>query len=201
MPDTIDRTGGIDPYAGVRRVLSETDAESLLDRLLYADIKTYLHELLMKQDQMSMAASVESRVPFLDHKLVEFTSSLPERLKLHRWTTKYVLRQSMKDVLPEQILTRPKMGFPVPIGAWFRGAYAQVLDKYVLSNRAMDRGIFNAQSVRTLVSQHQRGEANHSERLWSLVNLEIWLRRFIDGEDMSAPLEIAEESILATARV
>jgi len=93
------------------------------------------------------------------------------------------------------------MGFPVPIGAWFRGAYAQVLDEYVLSSRAMDRGIFNAQSVRTLISQHQRGEANHSERLWSLVNLEIWLRRFVDGEDMAAPLEIAEESILATARV
>jgi asparagine synthase (glutamine-hydrolysing) len=199
--DTIHRTGGIDPYAGVRRVLADTDAESLLDRLLYADIKTYLHELLMKQDQMSMAASVESRVPFLDHKLVEFTSSLPERLKLRRWTTKYVLRQSMKDVLPEQILTRPKMGFPVPIGAWFRGAYSQVLDEYVLSSRAMERGIFNVQSVRTLVNQHQRGEANHSERLWSLVNLEIWLRRFIDGEDMSASLEIAEETILATARV
>ena len=198
--DTIHRIGGIDPYAGVRHVLSDTDAKSLLDRLLYADIKTYLHELLMKQDQMSMAASVESRVPFLDHKLVEFTSSLPERLKLRRWTTKYVLRQSMKDVLPEQILTRAKMGFPVPIGAWFRGAYSQVLDEYVLSNRAMERGIFNAQSLRTLVNQHQHGEANHSERLWSLVNLEIWLRRFIDGEDMSASLEIAEESILATAR-
>src|SRR5256885_14325011 len=96
------------------------------------------------RSQMSMAASVESRVPFLDHKLVEFTSSLPERLKLHRWTTKYVLRQSMKDVLPDQILTRPKMGFPVPIGAWFRGAYSQVVDEYVLSNRAMDPGIFNA---------------------------------------------------------
>ena len=92
------------------------------------------------------------------------------------------------------------MGFPVPIGVWFRGAYSQVLDEYVLSNRAMERGIFNAQSVRTLVNQHQHGEANHSERLWSLVNLEIWLRRFIDGEDMSASLEIAEESVLATAR-
>jgi len=198
--ETIDRIGGIDPYAGVRRVLSDTDAKSLLDRLLYADIKTYLHELLMKQDQMSMAASVESRVPFLDHKLVEFTSGLPERLKLHRWTTKYVLRQSMKGVLPEQIITRPKMGFPVPIGTWFRGAYAHVLDDYVLSSRAMDRGIFNPQFVRTLVNQHQREEANHSERLWSLVNLEMWLRRFIDGENMSGSLERADESILATAR-
>ncbi|HEX5885980.1 MAG TPA: asparagine synthase (glutamine-hydrolyzing) [Pyrinomonadaceae bacterium] len=200
-PETIDRMGGIDPYAGVRRALSETDANSLLDRLLYADIKTYLHELLMKQDQMSMAASVESRVPFLDHKLVEFTSALPERLKLNRWTTKYVLRQSMKGVLPEQILTRPKMGFPVPIGAWFSGAYAHVLEEYVLGSRAMDRGIFNPEFVRTLVSQHQCGEANHSERLWSLVNLEIWLRRFIDGENMSAGgLESVDESVLATAR-
>jgi asparagine synthase (glutamine-hydrolysing) len=198
--DTIDRIGGIDPYAGVRRVLSDTDAQSLLDRLLYADIKTYLHELLMKQDQMSMAASLESRVPFLDHKLVEFTSSLPERLKLRRWTTKYVLRQSMKGVLPEQILTRPKMGFPVPIGAWFRGPYAQVLDEYVLSSRATERGIFNADTVRTLVGEHQRGVANHSERLWSLVNLEMWLRRFIDGEVASPRYESAYEGVLATAR-
>ena len=198
--DTLDRTGGVDPYAGVRRVLSETDARSLLDRLLYADIKTYLHELLMKQDQMSMAASLESRVPFLDHKLVEFTSSLPERLKLHRWTTKYVLRQSMKGVLPEQILTRPKMGFPVPIGAWFRGAYGHVLDEYVLSSRAMERGIFNADTVRTLVGQHRGGVANHSERLWSLVNLEMWFRRFIDGEVASPRFESAYEGVLATAR-
>ena len=77
-----ERIGLVDPYAGVREALEQTDAKSLLDRLLYADIKTYLHELLMKQDQMSMATSIESRVPFLDHKLVEFTCSLPERLKL-----------------------------------------------------------------------------------------------------------------------
>jgi asparagine synthase (glutamine-hydrolysing) len=200
MPDTIDRIGGIDPYAGVRRVLSETDAQSLLDRLLYADIKTYLHELLMKQDQMSMAASLESRVPFLDHKLVEFTSGLPERLKLNRWTTKYVLRQSMKGVLPEQILTRPKMGFPVPIDAWFRGPYARVLDEYVLSSRATDRGIFNAETVRTLVNEHRHGAANHAERLWSLVNLEMWFRRFLDGEVASPRCENSFEGVLATAR-
>ncbi|HEX4900100.1 MAG TPA: asparagine synthase (glutamine-hydrolyzing), partial [Pyrinomonadaceae bacterium] len=198
--ETIDSIGGIDPYCDVRRVLADTDAKSILDRLLYADIKTYLHELLMKQDQMSMAASVESRVPFLDHKLVEFTSSLPEQLKLHGSTTKYVLRQSMKGVLPDQILTRPKMGFPVPIGAWFRGAYAKVLDEYILSNRAMDRSIFNQEYTRKLVSQHQRGEANHSERLWSLVNLEMWLRRFIDGEDISGGWKAAGETVLASAR-
>src|SRR5215470_12678007 len=123
-PKMKERAGAIDPYAGLREVLEQTDATSFLDRLLYADIKTYLHELLMKQDQMSMATSVESRVPFLDHKLVEFTCRLPERLKLRGGTTKYILRESMKGILPDAILSRSKMGFPVPIGAWFRGVYS-----------------------------------------------------------------------------
>jgi len=150
--------------------------------LLYTDIKTYLHELLMKQDQMSMATSVESRVPFLDHKLVEFTCSLPERLKLRGGTTKYILRESMKGVLPEAILSRSKMGFPVPIAAWFRGAYRSVIDEYVLSERAMSRGLFNSDFVRDLVNRHQSGAENHDERLWALVNFEIWQRQFFDGE-------------------
>src|SRR6202035_1514023 len=118
--------GRIDPYAPHHAALARLRGKPLVSQLLYADIKTYLHELLMKQDQMSMAASVESRVPFLDHKLVEFTSRLPERLKLRGWTTKYVLRKAMKGVLPEAILSRPKMGFPVPIGKWFRGPYRSI---------------------------------------------------------------------------
>jgi asparagine synthase (glutamine-hydrolysing) len=180
-PATLEKMGVIDPYAGVRAVLDQTDAESFLDRLLYADIKTYLHELLMKQDQMSMATSVESRVPFLDHRLVEFTCSLPERLKLRGSTTKYILRESMKDVLPEAILSRSKMGFPVPIASWFRGPYRWVIDEYVMSERATSRGLFNRGFVEQLVSRHQAGE-NHDERLWALVNFEIWQRQFFDGE-------------------
>ena len=193
-PEARERIGAIDPYAGVRAALKQTDAESLLDRLLYADIKTYLHELLMKQDQMSMAASLESRVPFLDHKLVEFTSSLPERLKLRGWTTKYVLRKSMKDVLPEAILSRPKMGFPVPIGAWFRGEYSSVIDEYVLSERALARGLFEPDFVRSLVKRHQTGGENHSERLWALVNFEIWQRQWFDGEGVNEPCEVLTEA-------
>ncbi|MCU1266097.1 MAG: Asparagine synthase (Glutamine-hydrolyzing) [Acidobacteria bacterium] len=195
-PETRARTGGIDPYSGVRNLLAQTDAESPLDRLLYADIKTYLHELLMKQDQMSMAASIESRVPFLDHKLVEFTSSLPERLKLRGWTTKYVLRKSMKGILPESILSRPKMGFPVPIGKWFRGEYRSVVGEYVLSGRALERGIFQEECVRTLVKRHDAGE-DHSERLWALVNFEMWQRRFIDGEHPSGDARPESEAVLA----
>lgn len=131
-----------------------------------------------------MAASIESRVPFLDHRLVEFVNHLPVDLKLRGWTTKYILRRSMQDLLPQQILTRKKMGFPVPVGGWFRGAYSQIVDDYVLSDRAISRGIFNRNYVRELVARHAAGE-NHTERLWMLVNFEIWHRHFIDGEPLS----------------
>lgn len=173
------------PYRVMHSLLAETDATSLLDQLLYADIKTYLHELLMKQDQMSMAASIESRVPFLDHKLVEFSVVLPERMKLRGATTKYILRESMKGLLPEAILSRPKMGFPVPIGSWFREGFRHVIDEYVLSERAANRGIFEPAFVRSLVKRHQEGGEDHSERLWALVNFEIWQRQFFDGEAVS----------------
>lgn len=184
-----------DPYYTALEYVNTAEADNLLDQLLAADLKTYLHELLMKQDQMSMAASIESRVPFLDHKLIEFATRLPVRMKLRGTTTKYVLRQAMKGVLPDEILTRKKMGFPVPVGAWLRGPFKHIIDEYVLSERALARGLFNADFVRTLVAGHQAGE-NHAERLWLLINFEIWQRRFFDGE---AAEEIAEAAETAMA--
>jgi asparagine synthase (glutamine-hydrolysing) len=175
------RLSTLDPYATATQLMGSSDAKSLLDRLLYVDTKTYLHELLMKQDQMSMAASIESRVPFLDHPLVEFTARLPERLKLRGGTTKYILREAMRDVLPAEILTRGKMGFPVPVGAWLRGPYRSIVDELVLSPRALERGLFDPAAIRGLVARHVAGE-DHAERLWSLVNLEIWHRVVIEGE-------------------
>jgi asparagine synthase (glutamine-hydrolysing) len=170
-----------DPYRAVRTHLNATDADTLLDQLLAADMKTYLHELLMKQDQMSMAASIESRVPFLDHKLVEFAAQLPVSMKLRGMTTKHVLRRAMQGVLPPEILTRKKMGFPVPVGKWLRGPYRHLLDEYLLSARARDRGLFAPEYVAELVARHTAGE-DHTEKLWSLINFEIWQRRFFDGE-------------------
>jgi asparagine synthase (glutamine-hydrolysing) len=181
-----ERLGTIDPYAAARRALEATDARTLLDQLLYVDTKTYLHELLMKQDQMSMAESIESRVPFLDHELVQFASRLPQRLKLRGLTTKYVLRQAMKDRLPAEILSRKKMGFPVPIGAWFSGAYRPLLDEFVLGARAMQRGWFNANELTAMVNAHVSGEQNHAQRLWALVNFEIWQRIFLEGEPVES---------------
>ncbi|PYP78191.1 MAG: asparagine synthase (glutamine-hydrolyzing) [Gemmatimonadetes bacterium] len=175
------RLASEDPYATAMALMAGSDARSLLDRLLYVDTKTYLHELLMKQDQMSMAASIESRVPFLDHPLVEWTATLPERLKLRGGTTKFILREAMRDVLPPEILSRGKMGFPVPIGSWLRGPYRAVVDELVLSPRALERRLFDPESIRALVRRHQAGE-DHAERLWSLVNLEIWHRVVVEGE-------------------
>ena len=192
-PETKARANRLDPYQVMRGYFEQSDARTLLDRMLYADLKTYLHELLMKQDQMSMAASLESRVPFLDHRLVEFSATLPARMKIRRGrTTKYILRESMKNILPEEILTRPKMGFPVPVGRWFRGAFRNVVDEYVLSPRSLGRGLFDESFIRRLVNGHQAGE-KHDERLWSLVNLEIWMRRFLDGEDQLKPREAQVE--------
>ncbi|MBX3293852.1 MAG: asparagine synthase (glutamine-hydrolyzing) [Acidobacteria bacterium] len=179
--ETRERIGEDDPYILQRSWIGKTDAEDILDKLLYADTKTYLHELLMKQDQMSMAASIESRVPFLDHKLVEFAARLPREMKLRGSTTKWILREAMKGILPAEILERPKMGFPVPVGKWFRGEFKNIVDEYVLSERATSRGIFDRDAVKRLVTEHDSG-ANHDERIWALMNFEIWQRQFFDGE-------------------
>ena len=179
--DTKARISEKNPYHFQNRLIENADAEEILDKLLYADTKTYLHELLMKQDQMSMAASIESRVPFLDHKLVEFTAKMPTKMKLRGRETKWILREAMKGILPDEILTRSKMGFPVPVGSWFRNEFRHIVDENVLSERALNRGIFNADFVRQIVAEHNAG-ANHDERLWFLVNFEMWQRRFIDGE-------------------
>ncbi|NOT49041.1 MAG: asparagine synthase (glutamine-hydrolyzing) [Acidobacteria bacterium] len=179
--ETKARISETDPYRHLHRWLDETSAETTLDKLLYVDTKTYLHELLMKQDQMSMAASIESRVPFLDHKLVEFTAKLPDKMKLRGRDAKWILRRAMKDILPAEILDRPKMGFPVPLGDWLRGAYKNLVDEYLLSERSMARGIFDRDSIRKLVAAHSSGE-NHTARIFRLMNLEMWHRIFIDGE-------------------
>jgi asparagine synthase (glutamine-hydrolysing) len=192
-----EHIGQDDPYQKALQYADNSDAEALLDRLLAIDLKTYLHELLMKQDQMSMAASIESRVPFLDHKLVEFAASLPVRMKLRGLTTKYILRQAMRDRLPKEILSRKKMGFPVPVGAWLRGKFRYILDEYVLHPRALERGIFNPDIVRNLVARHYAGE-KHDERLWALINFEIWQRRFLDGEHTVKLVETVPVSAEAT---
>jgi asparagine synthase (glutamine-hydrolysing) len=154
----------------------------LLDHLLYADLKTYLVELLMKQDQMSMAASIESRVPFLDHHLVEFAWRLAPDRKLSGFTTKRILRDAIADVVPKSILTRPKAGFPVPFGRWLQSGWSGVARDVLLDRRARERDIVAPAAVERLVEASARGVHGSAEVMWSLLNLELWFRTFIDGE-------------------
>ncbi len=178
---------------------------STLDRLLYTDLKTYLVELLMKQDQMSMAASLESRVPFLDHRLVEFAAALPQRMKLRGMTTKWILREAVREILPASILTRKKMGFPVPFAMWLRGRWGDVARDVLLDSRSRQRGIVEPAAVERLLAAHKSGAADHWDAIWSLMNLELWYRTHIDGDGVQTlpgkPLTIpsAAAGLRATA--
>ena len=180
-PELRAQLAAVDPYAAYHSALSRVSGKPLLSQLLYADVKTYLHELLMKQDQMSMAASIESRVPFLDHPLTEWVAALPQTMKLRGMTTKWILREAMQGRLPAPILERRKMGFPVPVGSWLRGPWRPLLSEYLSGSRARARGFFEASAVERLVGEHIRG-VNHGERLWALLTFEIWARMFLDGE-------------------
>ena len=172
----------VDPHRDALRAYEARPNDDLLTRLLYADSKTYLQALLMKQDKMSMAASLESRVPFLDHKLVELTARLPAHVKLRRWETKHLLRRTMRGVLPEGVLRQPKRGFPVPLDTWLRGPFRPVVDEYVLGDRAVRRGIFAPDALHRLVHEHDGG-LRHGNRLWTLIAFEHWARCFLDGEE------------------
>jgi asparagine synthase (glutamine-hydrolysing) len=177
--------GGRDPYAEGLRCYRDA-AGGTLERMSHADLQTYLVELLMKQDQMSMAASVESRVPFLDHEFVQHVAGLSPRFKLRGWRTKAVLRAALHDRVPGPILRRRKMGFPVPVGRWLRGPFWPVVEDFVLGPRALRRGLFEPSVVRGLAEEHRAGLRDHGDRLWLLVNLETWQRIFLDGEDVAS---------------
>jgi len=174
---------GADPYAASLEYFGRANGGSgVLDRLLYTDMKTYLVELLMKQDQMSMSASIESRVPFLDHVLVEFAARLPHRLKLNGLTTKRILREAIRGLVPPSILTRPKMGFPVPFAGWVRGNWNAVARDVLLDRRTCQRGLINPAAVSRLLHEHRDGQRAGGDAIWALMNLELWYRTFIDGD-------------------
>ncbi len=178
-----DDLQGIDAYASAMRLFpGDGGNEALLNRLLYLDIKTYLVELLMKQDQMSMAASIESRVPFLDHKLVEFAARIPAQHKVKFLSAKRLLRSSMEKKLPPEILYRHKKGFPTPIKPWLRNQLFERLRSILTDGRLAERRLLNPEYVSELVEGHRRGQSDATEACWRLLNFELWNRIFIDGE-------------------
>ena len=186
-------------YAGSMAFYRPGDRESLLSRLLYLDIKTYLVELLMKQDQMSMAASIESRVPFLDHKLVEFAARIPARHKVRYLSGKYLLRRAMAGRLPDEILNRHKMGFPTPTKLWLRHQLFDRVAALLTDGRLAGRGIVNADYLRDLLDAHRAGRVDATDALWRLVNFELWNRVFFDRDPAVQPRS-SEEHAAAVAR-
>ena len=170
-----------DAYAGSMNYWNHSSGD-LLHRLLYTDIKTYLVELLMKQDQMSMAASVESRVPFLDHRLVEFTASIPAKYATHGMAGKCILKAAVEDLLPHSIVYRKKMGFPTPWAYWLAGPFQERLQRLLTEPRTLARGLFRPEGLKRLFAEHSAGHRDHGNRIWRLLNLELWFRVCVERE-------------------
>jgi asparagine synthase (glutamine-hydrolysing) len=168
-------------YAGSMGVWDRSTGD-LLHRLLYTDINSYLIELLMKQDQMSMAASVESRVPFLDHPLVEFTARIPASHEIKGMAGKFILKEAVADLLPGEIVYRKKMGFPTPWAYWLAGPQLEEIERLLSEPRSRARGLFRRETVQRIFDEHRAGHRDHGNRIWRLLNLELWQRVFLDGE-------------------
>ena len=154
----------------------------MLHRLLYTDINTYLVELLMKQDQMSMAASVESRVPFLDHALVEFAASIPSKYATRGLAGKMILKSAVEDLLPREIIYRKKMGFPTPWAHWLAGPQLDSVELTLTENRTLERGLFRPEALQRLFAEHRSGRCDNGNRIWRLLNLELWMRVCLEGD-------------------
>jgi len=160
---------------------TRANGAGIVDASLLADTMTYLpNDLLVKVDIASMAVSLEARSPFLDHHVIEFAASLPEDLKLRGRTTKYLLKQVLKKLLPAENLKRAKMGFGVPIGHWFRGGMKDFLREVLLAERSLTRGYFKPEVVAHMVTEHTEGRRDYGHQLWTLLMLELWFKKFID---------------------
>ena len=162
------------PYRNFRRYWDEAASRPELARMLYADQKTYLVELLMKQDQMSMAASLESRVPFLDHTFVEFATRVPDSLKIRNGEGKYIVKKAVEDILPHDIIYRTKMGFPTPLRNWLMSARAEPLLKRLTKKDNFLAPHVRMPAVEALLERHRRGQEDCTDRIWRLLNLVLW---------------------------
>jgi len=177
---------GNDSGRWLREALAPEPHLDAVDAVVRADTLMYLpHDLLVKVDIASMANSLEARSPLLDHRLVEFCAALPSSYKLRGRTSKWLLRQLMRDRLPPEILTRSKMGFGVPVGEWLRTDLRPLLEDTLLSTRATQRGYFKPSAVRALVDEHLSHRADHTSHIWGLLMLELWLREFADSSSVS----------------
>ncbi|HVH30694.1 MAG TPA: asparagine synthase (glutamine-hydrolyzing) [bacterium] len=181
-PDVLELVTGHDPWGAPARWLSD-GGDHWLSALQNLDLHTYLPlDILTKVDRMTMAHSIEARPPLLDHKLVEFAATIPPDLKLHRGVTKSIFKRALRGILPDPVIDRPKRGFAIPLGRWFRGQLHQFVRELLLSETSRRRGIFNPGYVEDLIRRRARGRALDLDlELWTLISFELWCRTFLDG--------------------
>jgi len=165
-----------------RAALADTAARSPLDRMLDVDLRLWLaDDLLMKMDKMSMAASVEARVPLLDKPLIEWAMRLTGDHKVRGLEGKVLLKRLARRLLPVEVVDRPKVGFTVPLSPWFRGPLRELLADTLLSRRTLERGWVEADAVRAAVEDHLGGRRDRARELWTLLTLELWHQAWIEG--------------------
>jgi len=194
LPDCSD-----DAYAAFLAYWNARADSSLLARMLYADQKTYLVELLMKQDQMSMACSIESRVPFLDHTLVEFAARIPGRLKIRAGVQKYVLKKAVRDLLPGRVIHRKKMGFPTPLRRWLLDARAEPMYQALRSRDGLLAAHLDMREIEALIERHRSGFEDATDRLWRLINLQLWGDLFLTGRREQVFNGLADREVVRPA--
>ncbi len=179
--DFLCRFANTDSFELILNRCGEAEADSFLDRVLYADVMMYLpDDLLVKVDVASMANSLEARSPFLDHEFMEFAAGIPAEMKLKGLTTKYILKEALRNILPDEVLFREKMGFGVPIDYWFRNELKGMVYDTLLSEKAVSRGYFKKESIKKILDEHVSEKWNWHNHIWNLLMLELWHRMFID---------------------
>ncbi len=152
---------------------------SALQRMLYFDQSSWLPDnLLERGDRITMANSIEARMPFMDTELAALAARLPDRWRIRGFTQKYVLRRAMGDILPKEILRRPKVGFRVPVGEWFRGPMRDFVRDHLTGPGALAGELFKRREVEVVLAEHEDGRQNHERLLWTLVNLELFQKQF-----------------------
>jgi asparagine synthase (glutamine-hydrolysing) len=177
--DVLEKTNA-DIYAGARELLELTDAKNDIERMQFLDINFYMAEdILTKVDRAAMAVSLETRAPFLDPRVGQFAASIPVEYKLKGRKGKYVLKKAVGDLLPRNILNRPKKGFGIPIADWLKGRLKPLLHDMLAPQRIKNQGLFNADYVQKLITEHETGKASHHKELWTLLVFELWVDNFM----------------------